>query len=158
MTQAQRLRDYRMFDPKWNIYTVYPLLLRLRDPCKSGARRLQEPEVVKTPRKWSSPDPAGQLCRWTHSRWDGTHKSCANWHQKFGNWWLLGDGEPVFYKGINSGRLVVLQWTATYLRVWKQHKLAWRDTFFLRHKITWIRKEGGSMSCERGWLWPHALN
>lgn len=51
------------------------------------------------------------------------------------------ESQLVFFKGIISGRLTVPQHTATYLRVWKQHKLDWRD-FVLRHKITGIRKEG----------------
>lgn len=33
------------------------------------------------------------------------------------------DGESVFFKGVVSGRSNMLQWKASHLRIYKQHKL-----------------------------------
>lgn len=45
MAKIQKIRDYRILNPKWNIYTA-PHLPRLRDYVEEEAGRVQEPEVV----------------------------------------------------------------------------------------------------------------
>lgn len=37
------------------------------------------------------------------------------------SWWLLGQGESGFFKGVASGRLTILHWVAPHLGVRGQH-------------------------------------
>lgn len=65
MAKIQKIGDYRILNPKWNICTA-PHLPRLRDYVEEEAGRVQEPEVVYSYKQTVS---SGHSKAATHELW-----------------------------------------------------------------------------------------
>lgn len=127
MQLTQKIRDFRVLSPKWDVYISY-LLSRLKDLSKEEDKRLLRTTVVDDLKKTVFQVQKADVHIWTANDYDKLHKTCKNSSQtkplhgemeldinshsclrSFDIWLLLEEGELAFFNGMAPGILITLQ-------------------------------------------------
>lgn len=76
-----------------------------------------------------------------------------------GTWWLPGEGESIFFRGVASGKLLLLQWTTyLYVNMGRTRLCCWKTkakTEDMKFEGEYVGKKGSERG-ERGseeWIW-----